>query len=217
MIACASSDLQVSIHDWFAEVLANTTMPQDIKSLLQRLKEKHLPTYEHSLRVGRLAWYIGKLTKNDALGLQLAALCHDIGKLETPLFLLEKCPADWNASDSEMIKKHVMDGFDMVLPHAGLTAHIIVRHHRWQEDPYPQTLPQLPDYLLLLGEEIERLSGLLSMADCYDCLKYGFAKNGQNATVPGMVRPKLMLARSNHIEIIEQAYEAGIFSESNII
>ncbi|MDP2598964.1 MAG: hypothetical protein Q8P49_03985 [Candidatus Liptonbacteria bacterium] len=51
------------------------------------------------------------------------------------------------------------------------TAHIIVRHHRFGPDPYPE-LPPLPDYLVAKEELINTYARLLALADYYDAITH---------------------------------------------
>lgn len=65
-------------------------------------------TAEHSLGVARLARFIGRLTgmSGDHLEkLEIAALMHDIGKLQVPDELLES-PAQFSPADRAVMKKH---------------------------------------------------------------------------------------------------------------
>lgn len=171
------------------------------------MKEKHLPTYEHMLRVGRLCWPVAKFTGNDAPGLRLAGLCHDIGKLNMKVELLNKPCKEWTQEDGIAVQQHVTASYDTLMLISPFTAHIAVRHHWFQQNPYPQQLPALPISCSVFEEEIEILAKLLAIVDCYDA-KWRGGLNGKQ------IKEEMPRDRPYYFGLQTQLYTAGIFTES---
>lgn len=211
MIALAKN-LQIPSKQGLAQLL----IPQPFRDLLEQMKKKHEPTFEHLRRVGDFCWLLGKFTGSDATVLRLAGLMHDIGVLELPTELLGK--KDWNNDvDKPIMRQHVMIGYNMLTPKYQLIAHITVRHHTFQkEDPYPkpEELPPLTGFFeYLYREEIERLAKLLAIADDYDALH---RKNNRHGNLTGpQIRQKMMEDWADEEPLINGAYEVQIFTEED--
>jgi len=89
------------------------------KPLLKKLSEKAPGTFQHSLQVGNLAEAAANKIDADALLVKVAALYHDIGKIEQPNFFIEnqegKNPHDDldPLESAKIILKHVEEGEKM--------------------------------------------------------------------------------------------------------
>ncbi|SFL12196.1 HDIG domain-containing protein [Paenibacillus sp. 1_12] len=135
--------------------------------LLTYLKKKDLDTYEHSIRVGRMAesiaFYFGF---NEAKTNHLVKGCylHDIGKIGIPQNILSKStgldPDEW-----ETMKKHPSLGAEMLQAYASVDQEIIdiitYHHERLNGEGYPYGL---------VGEQIPELARWCSIIDSFDCM-----------------------------------------------
>ncbi len=123
-------------------------------------------TVEHCDRVGRLSgviaarlgWSVEACRK-----LARAARLHDIGKLKTPLVLLQK-PGRLTVDEYAEIQRHPEDGVAIVaqLVSDPLLIAVIGSHHeRWNGSGYPYGLS---------GEAIPLAARIAAVADVYDAL-----------------------------------------------
>ena len=94
---------------------------------------------------------------------------HDIGKALIDPSILKKTN-DFTEEDHKSIIPHVVYGYFILRGVFDYTANIVVRHHRHGRNPYPETLPILPDDLKPHLEAIDEAGRLLALADFYDAL-----------------------------------------------
>lgn len=139
-----------------------------IEHYLDRLRHYHFTTYEHSLRVGKLAVAMAlemelPIEKGQVLG--RAAFLHDIGKLAIPREILTK-PGRLSDEEFTIIKSHPVEGFRMLKGTALDTeARILLAHHQFkQKDPYP-SLKEYPP-----NPEVLELQEILAVCDMFDAL-----------------------------------------------
>jgi hypothetical protein len=120
----------------FQEAEVSAEIRGKVYSLLSELKQYHVPTYEHSLRVGLLAKPLGNMQHKEPQTGLWGAL-HDIGKIKIPLEILDK-KEGFNENDRNVMKTHVIEGY-RILCEAGLpfSAWIALTHHRYQPRFYP--------------------------------------------------------------------------------
>ncbi len=115
-------------------------LSQPNKPLLQRMLREAPGTYQHSLQVANLAEQAAERIQADAQLVHVAALYHDIGKMENPLFFTENQP-DPSLNPHNTLKdpyrsaaiiiEHVTKGDEMAR-HYGLPRRIrdfILEHH----------------------------------------------------------------------------------------
>ncbi len=111
-------------------------LADDLSShLLDRLSRHHRETYEHSLRVGRLASRLAEHLDYDASGVRQvtrAALLHDVGKVAVPTAILDK-PDRLTRQEWSHMDTHCQVGADMLrrtdLLHE--ESYLVLHHHRW--------------------------------------------------------------------------------------
>ena len=122
-------------------------------------------THGHSRRVARNASMLAKgmgLGREDVARIRTAAAVHDVGKLETPTSVLRK-RGPLTDDEFEVIKRHPVDGAQMVavLGDAELTS--IVRHHHERIDGtgYPSGLS---------GNAIPLGARIIAVADTFDAI-----------------------------------------------
>ena len=111
-------------------------LADDLSShLLDRLARHHHGTYEHSLRVGRLASRLAKHLNYDGDGVRQvtrAALLHDLGKVAVPTAILNK-PAQLTRQEWSHMDTHCQIGADMLRRTDLLReeSYLVLHHHRW--------------------------------------------------------------------------------------
>jgi len=106
--------------------------------LLKRLAKEAIGTYYHSLIVGNLAEHAAETIGANALLTRVGSYYHDIGKVINPEYFTENNPASGDLHDalspsasSEAIKRHVIDGIELVRKFNIPTSveEIILQHH----------------------------------------------------------------------------------------
>ena len=134
--------------------------------LLARLEAKDTSTREHTRRVAQLTVQIGQelgLRGGRLRGLAVAALLHDVGKLQVPDAILCKA-APLTPAEFAVIKRHPGDG-EALLTHIGGFAEelALVRghHERLDGSGYPDGLR---------GGELSLEVRILGVCDVYDAL-----------------------------------------------
>jgi HD-GYP domain-containing protein (c-di-GMP phosphodiesterase class II) len=166
-------------------------MPTDTRNLLRvllkeefvsrhltSLKEHHLETYQHSLRVGSLCLDVGvllDLAPNELELLGLSGLLHDIGKRRIRHDILAKTsPLD--AKEKEAVSRHPRLGF-LELGDEGneIVRRVIVTHHEYKLEPYPRKAPERRqdervDSRRTPQELSETFGQIVAVADIYDAL-----------------------------------------------
>jgi putative nucleotidyltransferase with HDIG domain len=106
-------------------VLRLTELSQPSHPLLQRLLREAPGTYQHSLQVANLCEQAAAAVGANASMVAVAALYHDIGKLNNPAFFTENQRGSENPHDrlndplksARLIIHHVTDGEDMAFDH----------------------------------------------------------------------------------------------------
>ena len=145
--------------------LSSEQKKQLLTQLTSSLESSDPYTHGHSRRVARHAANIAKhmgLPGGEIAKIRAAGAMHDVGKVETPTAVLHKAG---RLSDEEfdIVKRHPVDGADMVaiLDDEELTA--IVRHHHERMDGtgYPDGLA---------GDEIPLGARILAVADTFDAI-----------------------------------------------
>jgi HD-GYP domain-containing protein (c-di-GMP phosphodiesterase class II) len=145
--------------------LSSGEKKQLLTQLTSSLEASDPYTHGHSRRVARHAANIAKhmgLSGGEIAKIRAAGAMHDVGKVETPTLVLHKAG---RLSDEEfdIVKRHPVDGADMVatLDDEELTA--IIRHHHERLDGtgYPDGLA---------GEEIPLGARILAVADTFDAI-----------------------------------------------
>jgi putative nucleotidyltransferase with HDIG domain len=132
---------------------------------LTNLKDRHSHTADHCFNTTVLAVAFGAhLGFNKALleEVGLGALLHDVGKMRTPVTILDK-PAVLTEDEFDIVKKHPVDGYQMLRKQGSLpdvTLEIVHLHHeRVSGDGYPFGLK---------GEEIPLHVRVVAVAEVYD-------------------------------------------------
>jgi HD-GYP domain-containing protein (c-di-GMP phosphodiesterase class II) len=142
------------------------TFLQTVTVLAEAVERRDPYTGGHVRRVVDYAVAIGRrlgLGAEELEELRLAAVLHDIGKIATPDQVLSK-PARLTPDETRVMRRHPVDGAEIVLPIAQLRALLGgIRHHHERLDGlgYPDGLR---------GEEIPLLARIIAVADTYDAM-----------------------------------------------
>lgn len=190
---------------------------------LEALGRKHLPTLEHSVRVGDLGKRIAELTYLvPPKALWMPGINHDLGKLTMDTELLTKT-SGFNQFDMEQMKKHVEYGYYILLGIADFSAYSSAHHHYFKSQG---RYPSLEDLNKLFADHFDSWSEgtktlckycgrLLAVADFYDS-----ATTRENDKFsPGKPRlftreeAKEIIVKENQDQeyLINKLYDAGIF------
>ncbi len=139
-----------------------------IEALAMAVDAKDQVTHGHIHRVQALALGLatqcGLREEEDLEALRAASLLHDIGKLATPDYILNK-PSALTDSEMETMKSHAAVGAEILssvpFPYPVIP---LVRHHheKWDGTGYPDGLA---------GEAIPLGARILAIVDCYDALR----------------------------------------------
>lgn len=209
---------QPSVYDAWAAEAARLAVPEpflgNMEQFLVEMQAHHPGTYEHSMRVGMLTTRIGALVPElepiSPRALFYAGTMHDRGKLKTPRELLEKT-AEWTDEDAEALKAHPVDSYEALIEEGmALTAGAVVLHHTFQEDPYPEEVPEpdsrLPEHLIKLQPVLGRI---IALADFYDA---SHRKNSAGYLSAEEIRAKVYEFNPDLRELIDRLYEQGVFA-----
>jgi putative nucleotidyltransferase with HDIG domain len=137
-----------------------------LSALLRTLDLRDQMTARHSAAVARYSRAIAKragLSKQEEELVHISALLHDIGKFILPDRIL-KANVPLTDEDWMLIKRHPQQGARVVsaLDGYGPVAEVILAHHeRIDGKGYPRGLR---------GEEIPKLSRIISVSDTYDVM-----------------------------------------------
>ena len=123
-------------------------------------------TAGHERRVTELAVTIAAglgLAAEDADGLRMAGLIHDIGKIAVPAEILAK-PGKLSVVEFNLVKQHAQAGFEIIeaIEFEQPVAQIVLQHHeRLDGSGYPQGLT---------GDEVLREARILAVADVVEAM-----------------------------------------------
>jgi putative nucleotidyltransferase with HDIG domain len=138
---------------------------EKVEELLRIIQEKDHYTQQHCKRVARLASEIARrvrLTDNQIVHTINAATCHDVGKMNVSIEILNK-PGSLTYEEYEIIKRHAKDGFEVINSEFDINvARIVAQHHeRLDGKGYPDGLN---------GNEIMTEAKIIAVADSYDAM-----------------------------------------------
>jgi putative nucleotidyltransferase with HDIG domain len=139
-----------------------------LKVLIKAIETRDPYTSGHSLRVATLARLIAKdleLPKRQVDQTEMAALLHDIGKIDSIYASVIRKPYDLNSEERSLIRTHATRGADLLQSLSSVSSHVIkaVRHHheRYDGTGYPDGL---------VGEETPIASRIIMLSDSIDAM-----------------------------------------------
>ncbi|MBV8217134.1 MAG: HD domain-containing protein, partial [Solirubrobacterales bacterium] len=107
-----------------------------LRALAKALERQDVYLNGHSRRVARHATMIARglgLPNDDVVRIRAAAAVHDVGKLLMPKTILDK-PGRLTEAEFDVVKRHPVDGAEMVVPLGDPELTRIVRHHHERLD-----------------------------------------------------------------------------------
>ena len=125
-----------------SDIIFKINPSQSLHSLLQKLKEKDIYTYQHSFNVYMYSIAIGQqlnLNFSELQRLGLGALFHDIGKLEVSDEILKK-PNSLTELEYQKIKKHPFYGVKILKQNEilnNIKTSILEHHENFDGSGYP--------------------------------------------------------------------------------
>ncbi len=149
-----------------ADLVHHLDHATEVTLILASLRAHDSYTYDHSVNVGLLSIALARAIGwkgSDLSEFGVAALIHDVGKLYTPLEVLNK-PGRFTPQEWVLMKRHPVDGAE-ILKEAGvgseLAQKIALEHHT---NPDGSGYPPLPYSV----DELQTGSKIVKIADCYD-------------------------------------------------
>ncbi|MFD0716443.1 HD-GYP domain-containing protein [Paenibacillus sp. GCM10027626] len=151
----------------FQPLLDNFKLERDVVSMLLLLNTKDDYTYQHSVQVGMLSYYLAYwlgYDEQEAVQIGQAGFLHDIGKCNITDDILNK-PSQLSYEEFELIKKHPVHGHTILSNSIGpdsLAAIVALQHHeRINGSGYPYGLRD---------NEIHPVSKIVAVADIYSAM-----------------------------------------------
>lgn len=155
------------VNDHYAPLSEQFQKEHDVVSLLLMLTDKDDYTYQHSVQVGMLCYYIASwagFSREEALIAGKAGYLHDIGKSQIPPAILNK-PGRLTEEEYETVKQHTIFGYDIImksLKDPDTIALVALQHHeRCDGSGYPNGITK---------EQIHPFSAICAVADIYSAM-----------------------------------------------
>jgi putative nucleotidyltransferase with HDIG domain len=150
----------------FNPLVENFKQEKDVVSLLLTLNTKDDYTYQHSVQVGILSYYISKWmgkSEEEALIAGKAGYLHDVGKSQISLTILNK-PARLNEVEYAEMKKHTIYGHQIIsvsIDQPELAMAALQHHERLDGTGYPYGIKD---------DKMHDLSKIVAVADIYSAM-----------------------------------------------
>ncbi len=158
-----SKAAKLAVSECVESVIANP----DAMMWLTQLKKRDEYTSEHSLNVCLLAIAFGRHIGMPAQQLEQVGLCgmlHDMGKMLTPLDVLNK-PGKLTEEEFLIMKKHPNDGREILMSSGGVfpgAIDVAYGHHEWLNGGgYPRKLKT---------DQITPYTKMVAIVDAYDAI-----------------------------------------------
>ena len=165
-------DLESELYQAYNGLGILPEQQESISVYLNLIKNKDIPTWEHSVRVGNLGKEVAEYTKVvHPKALAYAGWLHDVGKTLVDSNSLKK-KDDFTEKDMKELEKHVMYGYNILKDIHDFSARVLLYHHYFQENGYPKRIP-VSNIDFSKGNELMALycGRFLSIVDFYDALK----------------------------------------------
>ncbi|MEK8126822.1 HD-GYP domain-containing protein [Paenibacillus filicis] len=154
------------VNEGFSPLVEQVHQENDVVSLLLVLNNKDDYTYQHSVQVGMISYYIAKWmgqSEDEALLAGKAGYLHDVGKSKIDPTVLTK-PGRLSDEEYQHIKKHTIYGYE-ILKKSGLPESLCLaalqHHERMDGTGYP---------LRLQDSDIHPLAKIIAVADVYSAM-----------------------------------------------
>ncbi len=161
------SCIKKEINSLSVDIVKKMAANKNIIIGITKLQTYDKSTYHHSLSVTILSLAIGSalnLQRSKLIELGIAAMLHDIGKINIPHNIIAK-PSKLTEAEFEIIKDHPLNGGNHLISNLAITDNmykgIISHHEKYNGTGYPKGLK---------GEEIPLFGRIITIADVYDAL-----------------------------------------------
>ncbi len=156
-------EVKATVSECVRSILRNP----DAMMWMAKLRSRDEYTSEHSLNVGLLAITFGRhlgASEEDLNKLGLAGMLHDVGKMQTPLDVLNKDGA-LTEIEFDAMKKHPIDGRDILMQHKNIyqgAIDVAYSHHENMDGSgYPRKIK---------ASGITDFTRIVSLCDVYDAI-----------------------------------------------
>ncbi|MDP4097927.1 HD-GYP domain-containing protein [Paenibacillus sp. P96] len=169
MFLSASASGQFNSHrvdELFGPIVNELANQKDVVSMLLMLDQGDEYTYNHSLEVGVLSYYIALwlgYSQEEAYAAGKAGYLHDIGKCMIPAHILNK-PSKLTEEEFREVKKHTQYGYDIIQSSTTdeVSAIVALQHHERENGTgYPHGL---------FKEDIHPFAQITAVADVYSAM-----------------------------------------------
>ncbi|WP_307205754.1 HD-GYP domain-containing protein [Paenibacillus harenae] len=147
-------------------LLNNLQLERDVVSMLLLLNTSDDYTYQHSVQVGMLSYYLANwvgYNNTEAMQIGKAGFLHDIGNCRIELGILNK-PTKLTKEEFDEVKKHTLYGHEIISksfdePYLAVSA--LQHHERVDGSGYPYGLT---------GPEIHPVAKIIAVVDIYSAM-----------------------------------------------
>lgn len=157
---------EAEVTDIMQPLLNNLKLERDVVSMLLLLNTEDDYTYQHSVQVGMLAYYLATWldhSAEDAAQIGKAGFLHDIGKSKISADILNK-PGKLTREEFEEVKRHTLYGHQIIMEsfkEDTLAIGALQHHERIDGSGYPHGLK---------GEEIHPVARIIAVVDIYSAM-----------------------------------------------
>lgn len=150
----------------FEPLLDNLHLERDVVSMLLLLNNQNSYTYQHSVQVGMLSYYLANwlgFEEQEAVNIGNAGFLHDIGKCKIDEAILNK-PGKLTTEEFEEMKKHTLYGYEIIknsVNNDNLALGALHHHERVNGIGYPHGLK---------GEDISTYGRIIAVCDIYSAM-----------------------------------------------
>jgi len=154
------------VKESFQPLVDNIKAERDVVSLLLLLNSQDDYTYQHSVQVGMLSYYIARWlgwSEEETVRAGKAGFLHDIGKCKVPDEILNK-PDKLTDDEFSEVKNHPRYGYDILkssMDDSGILLAALQHHERMDGSGYPLGLTQ---------DNIHPLARIVAVADVYSAM-----------------------------------------------
>lgn len=209
--------LQDRINSYFADFGISSESSDKLSVYMGLLRIRDYQTYEHSFRVAELAKNAAEKCNLDInpKPMVFSGLLHDIGKAVVSLNILTKTEG-FGEDDMAEMALHPLYGYRMLEGVQDFSAGVIVRHHRFQRNPYPSD-EQMPKSNSKFSSNtlnlMDRCALVLGLTDFYDAATHrDNDKFGNQKPHLEQIHSLLCYEYPSHLEVVSKLYGHGVFT-----
>ena len=209
----AALTLEQQLEELSEELHIESKHHEKMRSLLEQLRNYHLPTYEHSIRVSLTSSKIARHMHLNTRPTLYGGVLHDVGKLEIPFEILNKTQG-FSEEDMGIMKSHVQKGYEMLMKEGYVfSAWLALTHHYYQKNSYPLVLPEKPE-MFSHGTSllVDVYARIVSIADHNDALKRRNDKFGPAELKKAQAREIMLMTNPDQRYLIEYLYNEGVLT-----